>query len=190
MGATEWSMAGNYRDTASLPGDRLGFRPRPLVAAKISFRAVLAARRLLLLFGEGMSGHAQPDACTFLSRGGGVRIIRSLITYRNTGQVSALLDIKGQAGWPPRFLGRRDRRRRGRLRRPGRTGVVLITHRSHPLRQNPGVPVHSQANPATLRPAAPAYLPAVLSGRGCPAATRLPSARPSTRSPPTTTTPS
>lgn len=83
-----------------------------------------------------------------------MRIIRSLITYRDTGQAGALLDIKGQAGWPLRFLGRRDRRRRGRLLSPVRTGLVLITHRSHPLLQDPGVPVDSRANPATLHSAA------------------------------------
>jgi hypothetical protein len=94
-----------------------------------------------------MSRHGQPDARTFLFRGGGMRIIRNLITYRDAGQVGALLDIKGQASWPLRFLGRRHRCRRGRLRRPVRTGLVLITHRFHPLRQDPGVPVDSRANP-------------------------------------------
>jgi hypothetical protein len=163
--------SGEYRRPGTVPGAGRSLRHRrgrgQAAAAEVSFRAVLAARRLPLLFGEGMFRHGQPNACTFLSRVG-MRIIRNLITYRDAWQVGALLDIKGQAGWPPRFLGRRDRRWRGRLRRPGRTGLVLITHRSHPLRQNPGVPVHSQANPATLHPAAPAYLPAVLSGRGSP----------------------
>ncbi len=133
---------------------------------KFSFWAVLAARRLLLLSGEEMSRHGQPDARTFLFRGGDMRIIRNLITYRDAGQVGALLDIKGQASWPLRFLGRRDRCRRGRLRRPVRTGLVLITHRFHPLRQDPGVPVDSRANPRHT-PLGPTCIrqPPVLSGR-------------------------
>jgi hypothetical protein len=94
-----------------------------------------------------MSRYGQPGARTRLFRGGGKRILRSLITYRDTGQVGALPDIKGQSRRPMRFLGRRDRRRRGRLLSTVRTVLVLITHMSHPLRQNPGVPVDSQANP-------------------------------------------
>lgn len=94
-----------------------------------------------------MSRYGQPGAHTRLFRGGGMRILRSLITYRDTGQVGAIPDIKGQSRRPLRFLGRRDRRRRGRLLGAVRTGLVLITHRFHPLRQDPGVPVDSQANP-------------------------------------------
>lgn len=76
-----------------------------------------------------------------------MRVLRSLIIYRDTGQVGALVDIKGQSRWPLRFLGGRDRRRRGRLLSTVRAGLVLITHRSHPFRQDPGVPVDSRANP-------------------------------------------
>jgi hypothetical protein len=112
---------------------------------KSAFRR-LAARRPLL-FPAGMSRYGQPGARTRLFCGSGMRIRRSLITYRNTGQVGALPDIKGQSRWPLRFPGRRDRRRRGRLLSTVRTGLVLITHRSRPLRQDPGVPVDSRANP-------------------------------------------
>jgi hypothetical protein len=45
-----------------------------------------------------MSGYSQPDARTRLFCGGGMRILRSLITYRDTGQVSVLLDIKQAKG--------------------------------------------------------------------------------------------
>lgn len=106
----------------------------------------LAAQRLLL-FPAGMARYGQPGARTRLFRGGRMRILRSFIIYGNTGQVGALPDIKGQPCWPLRFPGRRDRRRRGRLLSTVRTGLVLITHRSHPLRQSPGVPVDSRANP-------------------------------------------
>jgi hypothetical protein len=146
-------MAGNYRDTASLPYDRLGFRAAAVRRSENQLSGALAARRLLL-FPAGMSRYSQPDARTRLFRGGGMRILRSLITCRDTGQVGALLDIKSESRWPLRFLGRRDRRRRGRLLSPVRTGLVLITHRSHPLRQDPGVPVDSRANPPALHSAA------------------------------------
>jgi hypothetical protein len=75
-----------------------------------------------------MSRYSQPGACTRLFRGGGLRILRSLVTQRDTGQIGALLDIKGQSRWPLRFLGRRYRSRRGRLLSPLRAGLVLITH--------------------------------------------------------------
>ena len=128
------------------PYDRLAFRTAAVRRSENQLSSALAAQRLLL-FRAGTSRYGQPDARTGLFRDGGMGILRSLIIYRDTGQVGALLDIKGQSRWPLRFLGRRDRRRRGRLLSTVRTGLVLITHRSHPLRQDPGVPVDSRANP-------------------------------------------
>ena len=134
-------------------------RPGRVVACSRAAQRKSAFRRpsrpkTPLVPGGGMARYGQLGARTRLFRGGGMRILRSLITYRDTGQVGALPDIKGPSRWPLRFLGRRDRHRRGRLLSTVRGGLVLITHRSHPFRQDPGVLWIAGPIPATLHSAA------------------------------------
>ena len=108
----------------------------PLPSFEVSFVGRITGGRCCVRV--RISRYGQPDASAGLPYHllcmGSIGIARSLVTYRNSGQLGALLYIECQPLGPLRILGRRDS---CALHRPVSTRSVPLGHESQPLSCRP-----------------------------------------------------